>query len=38
MSGSVSLTVQSGENVYLIVIGTARFTLQKAPYQFVVLT
>ncbi len=38
MSGGVSVTVQPNEEVYLIVIGTARFTNQKAPYQFVVLT
>jgi hypothetical protein len=24
--------------VYLIVIGTARFTNQKAPYEFIVLS
>jgi hypothetical protein len=38
MSGSVSITAEDGEEVYLIVVGTARFTNQKAPYQFVVLT
>ncbi|MGD0807167.1 MAG: hypothetical protein ABSA10_06835 [Anaerolineales bacterium] len=38
MSGSVSLTAKEGEEVYLIVVGTARFTNQKAPYQFIVLS
>jgi hypothetical protein len=36
MSGSLSLTAGDGEEVYLIVVGTARFTRQRAPYQFVV--
>lgn len=38
MSGSLSLTADAGEEVYLIVVGTARFTNQKAPYQFIVLS
>jgi immune inhibitor A len=38
MSGSISLTSKEGEEVYLIVVGTARFTNQKAPYQFIVLS
>jgi hypothetical protein len=38
MSGSLSLTMGDGEKVYLIVIGTARFTRHRAPYQFVVQT
>jgi hypothetical protein len=38
MSGSISLTAKEGEEVYLIVVGTARFTNQKAPYQFIVLS
>ncbi len=38
MSGSISLAADAGEEVYLIVIGTARFTNEKAPYEFVVLT
>jgi immune inhibitor A len=38
MSGSLSLTVGDNEEVYLIVIGTARFTNQRTSYQFTVLT
>jgi hypothetical protein len=36
-SGSLAVTVGEGEKVYLIVVGTARFTNEKAPYQFVIL-
>jgi hypothetical protein len=36
MSGSMSLSVEDGEDVYLIVIGTARFTNQKGSYQYIV--
>jgi immune inhibitor A len=35
MSGSMSISVEEGEEVYLIVIGTARFTNQKGSYQFI---
>ena len=38
MSGSVSLSPEQNEEIYLIVIGTARYTNQKAPYQFIILT
>lgn len=38
MSGGFNLTAADGEEVYLIVLGTARYTNQKAPYQFIVVT
>ncbi len=37
MSGSLAVTAADNEQVYLIVLGTARYTRQKASYQFVVL-
>jgi immune inhibitor A len=37
MSGSLAVTAEKNEEVYLIVLGTARYTRQKASYQFVVL-
>ncbi|MBN2084408.1 MAG: immune inhibitor A [Anaerolineales bacterium] len=37
MSGSLTVTAGEREEVYLIVLGTARYTRQKAAYQFVVL-
>ncbi len=37
MSGSLAVTATDNEQVYLIVLGTARYTRQKASYQFVVL-
>jgi immune inhibitor A len=38
MSGGFNLTVADNEDVYLIVLGTARYTRQKAPYQFIIVT
>jgi immune inhibitor A len=38
MSGTLSLTVGDGEELYLIVIGTARFSRQRTSYQFVTLS
>ncbi len=37
MAGKVTVRAEGDEEVYLIVIGTARYTNQKAPYQFIVL-
>ncbi|MGB7539488.1 MAG: choice-of-anchor J domain-containing protein [Anaerolineales bacterium] len=37
MSGSLTVSAAEGERVYLIVLGTARYTRQKASYQFVLL-
>jgi immune inhibitor A len=37
MSGSLAVTAANNEEVYLIVLGTARYTRQKASYRFVVL-
>jgi immune inhibitor A len=38
MSGGYSVSAADNEDVYLIVLGTARYTRQKAPYQFIVVT
>jgi hypothetical protein len=38
MSGKINLTAENGEEIYLIVLGTARYTNQKAPYQFIIQT
>jgi immune inhibitor A len=38
MSGGFNLTAADNEDVYLIVLGTARYTRQKAPYQFIIVT
>jgi hypothetical protein len=37
MSGNIVVDAGGGEDVYLIVLGTARYTRQKAPYQFIIL-
>ena len=37
MAGKLTVDAGGGEDVYLIVLGTARYTRQKAPYQFIVL-
>jgi immune inhibitor A len=37
MSGALSVTASEGEEVFIIVLGTARYTRQKASYQFVVV-
>jgi immune inhibitor A len=37
MYGSLSVTASDNEKVYLIVLGTARFTRQKTDYQFVLV-
>jgi hypothetical protein len=37
MAGKLVIDAADGEEVYLIVLGTARYTRQKAPYQFIVL-
>ncbi len=37
MSGGMTVTAGENEEVYLIVLGTARYTRQKAAYQFVIL-
>jgi immune inhibitor A len=38
MSGSIHVTPEAGEKTYVIILGTARYTEQKAPYQFIVLS
>ncbi|MBN1439282.1 MAG: immune inhibitor A [Anaerolineales bacterium] len=37
MSGGYRITPAEGEEVYLMVLGTARYTRQKAPYQFIIV-
>jgi immune inhibitor A len=37
-SGNLEISAGNGEKVYVIVLGTARYTNQKAPYQLIVLT
>jgi immune inhibitor A len=37
MSGSLTVSPSGDEAVYLIVLGTARYTLQKASYQFAIV-
>jgi hypothetical protein len=38
MSGTVRISPEQDEEIYLIVIGTARYTNQKTPYQFIILS
>jgi immune inhibitor A len=35
--GELTITPGQNEEIYLVVIGTTRYTLQKAPYQFIIL-
>jgi immune inhibitor A len=37
-AGSLEIQAAEGDEVYVIVLGTARYTNQKAPYQLIVLT
>ena len=37
MTGEAPLVIGSGERAVLVVIGSARFTRQRAPYQFEVV-
>ena len=37
MAGSLTVTASEDEDVYLIVLGTARYTRQKTTYQFIIL-
>jgi immune inhibitor A len=37
MAGQLAVNAEAGEEMFLIVFGTARYTNQKAPYQFIIL-